>query len=40
MKIIFIGDVVGKGGCEALLSELPAIKREYGADVVIVNGED
>ncbi|MGN1120018.1 MAG: TIGR00282 family metallophosphoesterase [Oscillospiraceae bacterium] len=40
MKIIFIGDVVGKGGCEALLSELPAIKREYGADVVIVNGEN
>lgn len=40
MKIIFIGDVVGRAGCDALLSELPKIKREYGADVVIVNGEN
>lgn len=31
---------MGRIGCEALLSELPSIKREYGADVVIVNGEN
>ncbi len=40
MKILFIGDVVGKRGCEALRKELPALKRELGADIVIVNGEN
>lgn len=40
MRIIFIGDVVGNAGCEALEAELSAIKREYGADAVIVNGEN
>lgn len=40
MRVIFIGDVVGKGGCEALQEMLPSIKREFGADVTIVNGEN
>lgn len=40
MKAIFIGDVVGNLGCEALAALLPRIKREYGADIVIVNGEN
>ncbi len=40
MKTVFIGDVVGSVGCEALSAELPLIKREYGADIVIVNGEN
>lgn len=40
MKAIFIGDVVGKLGCEALAAVLPDIKREYGADITIVNGEN
>ena len=40
MKVLFIGDVVGKRGCEALQKELYNIKREYGADIVIVNGEN
>ena len=40
MRIIFIGDVVGSAGCEALETELSSIKREYGADIVIVNGEN
>ena len=40
MKAIFIGDVVGSRGCEALAAVLPEIKREYGADIVIVNGEN
>ena len=40
MKAIFIGDVVGKIGCEALAAVLPQIKREHGADIVIVNGEN
>ncbi|MBE6901988.1 MAG: TIGR00282 family metallophosphoesterase [Ruminococcaceae bacterium] len=40
MKILFIGDVVGKRGCEALQKELTSLKRDSGADVVIVNGEN
>lgn len=40
MKILFIGDVVGNAGCNALLNELPGIRREYGADLTIVNGEN
>ena len=40
MKAVFVGDVVGKLGCEALAAVLPEIKREYGADIVIVNGEN
>ena len=40
MKLLFIGDVVGKGGCDALQAMLPEMKREYSADVTIVNGEN
>ncbi len=40
MKILFIGDVVGKRGCEALQKELPSLKRELSVDIVIVNGEN
>ena len=40
MKAIFIGDVVGKTGCEALAAMLPEIRREYSADITIVNGEN
>lgn len=40
MKIVFIGDVVGRIGCEALRDALPEIKREYGAQVTVVNGEN
>ena len=40
MKVLFIGDVVGRIGCEALQKVLPRIKREYGAQLVIVNGEN
>lgn len=40
MKILFIGDVVGMIGCQALSRGLPEMKRDYGAKVVIVNGEN
>lgn len=40
MKFLFIGDVVGNCGVEALTATLPKLKREYSADVVIVNGEN
>lgn len=40
MRIIFIGDVVGKNGCDALSSKLFEIKNDYKAELVIVNGEN
>lgn len=40
MKAVFIGDVVGHIGCNALAAVLPQIKRDYGADITIVNGEN
>lgn len=40
MRILCVGDVVGTAGCEHLRRVLPAIKRQYGVDVCIVNGEN
>lgn len=40
MKILTIGDVVSSQGCEYLRQQLPKLKRELGADIVIVNGEN
>lgn len=40
MKILAIGDIVSVQGCEYLREKLFALKREYGADIVIANGEN
>lgn len=40
MKILCIGDVVGKVGCEFLRSKLPNLKREKGIDLTVCNGEN
>lgn len=40
MKIIVIGDIVSSQGCEYLRRVLPQTKKEYGADIVIANGEN
>ena len=40
MKIIFLGDVVGKAGRRALHKYLPALKVKHNADFVIANGEN
>lgn len=40
MKIIFIGDIVGKPGREAVKEFLPGLKQEYKPDLVIANGEN
>ena len=40
MKLVFIGDIMGRSGREALEAHLPAIKRDYQPDVIIVNGEN
>ncbi len=40
MKILCIGDVVGKVGCDFLRSKLPSLKKVKGIDFVICNGEN
>lgn len=40
MKILTIGDIVSKQGCEYLRETLPKLKKELGADIVIANGEN
>ncbi len=40
LKVLAIGDVVSSQGCEYLRQTLPKLKRELGADIVIVNGEN
>ncbi len=38
--LLFVGDVVGDAGCRALTKLLPKLKKEYGVDVCVVNGEN
>ena len=40
MKILFLGDVIGKPGRDAVAAELPALKTRLAPDLVIVNGEN
>ena len=40
MKILFIGDIMGRSGREALEKYLPRLRTELDPDVVIVNGEN
>ena len=40
MRILVIGDVIGKPGREALNTFLPQIKQEYEVDLTIVNAEN
>ncbi|NOX97066.1 MAG: TIGR00282 family metallophosphoesterase [Nitrospirae bacterium] len=40
MKILFIGDIVGRGGREAVRELLPRIQREEGIDLSVANGEN
>ncbi len=40
MIILAIGDVVGVPGCEYLRKRLPTIKKQYGVDFCVANGEN
>lgn len=40
MRIFCIGDVCGSIGCEFLRKRLPALKKQWNIDMVIVNGEN
>lgn len=40
MRILFLGDVVGRTGRDTVAAELPGLRRRLSLDVVIVNGEN
>jgi metallophosphoesterase (TIGR00282 family) len=40
MRIVFIGDVVGRAGREAVSQHLPALRSRWRLDFVVVNGEN
>ena len=40
MRLIFLGDVVGRSGRDAVARELPILRERYVPDLVVVNGEN
>jgi hypothetical protein len=40
LRILFVGDVVGRPGREAVAALLPGLREELGVDLAIVNGEN
>ncbi len=40
MRVLFIGDIVGKPGRAAVTGLLPKLRKEHAPDVVIANGEN
>ncbi|MBF0167238.1 MAG: YmdB family metallophosphoesterase [Alphaproteobacteria bacterium] len=40
MKLLFLGDIVGRSGRDAVIALLPQLKQDLGLDGVIVNGEN
>lgn len=40
MRILFLGDVVGRSGRDAVTAALPGLRAELRADLVVVNGEN
>ena len=40
MRLIFLGDVLGKTGRDAVYQQLPIMRERYRPDLVVVNGEN
>src|SRR5680860_1002753 len=40
MRVLFIGDVVGKPGRRGLEAAMPGLRERYAPDLTIVNGEN
>src|ERR687892_2464535 len=40
MKVLFIGDVVGKPGRRGLAAAMPELRERHAPDLVVVNGEN
>lgn len=39
-NLLFIGDVVGKAGCDFLAEKLRLVKKQYNIDITVVNAEN
>ncbi|MFV0332656.1 MAG: YmdB family metallophosphoesterase [Tropicimonas sp.] len=40
MRLLFLGDVMGRAGRAAVIERLPALRRDWKLDFVVVNGEN
>jgi len=40
LKLLFIGDIVGRPGRDIVADKVPKLRRELGLDFVIANGEN
>ena len=40
MRLIFLGDLVGRSGREAALAAIPLLRKQYAPELLIVNGEN
>lgn len=40
MRVLFVGDVMGRSGRAAIAAELPPLRRRWKLDAVVVNGEN
>jgi len=40
MRILFLGDVMGRAGRAAVAARLPALRKDWALDFVVVNGEN
>ena len=40
MRLLFIGDVIGRAGRAAVAEHVPALRRQLGLDFVVANGEN
>ncbi len=40
MRLLFLGDIVGRSGRKAVVEALPGLRRRYKLDFVVINGEN
>lgn len=40
MRLLFLGDIVGRSGRKAVVEALPGLRRRYRLDFVVINGEN
>lgn len=40
MRLLFLGDVVGRPGRSAIVDQLPALRQQWNLDLVVINGEN
>src|SRR6266850_4297655 len=40
LTVLFLGDVVGEPGRNAVIAQLPELKEQHGVDFIVVNGEN